>query len=168
MWPNRQFSADLVTFTKEILNGKLLFLCTGCFGCCSWKHKYHWNTQCNFQAFSSIGKWQQELDLWLSFKTQSWSLNIFINTAKILRTSIPILRTSIPHYFPFDSLPICHKISTCSRSLDIWILCLQELRPPLYLSFSIWGRERMLFVMHSSFSLSLSCFLNIRNISLLQ
>ena len=27
MWPNPQFSADLVTFTGEILNGKLLFLC---------------------------------------------------------------------------------------------------------------------------------------------
>ena len=26
MWPNPQFSADLVTFTKEILNGKLHFL----------------------------------------------------------------------------------------------------------------------------------------------
>ena len=25
MWPNPQFSADLVTFTKEILNGKLHF-----------------------------------------------------------------------------------------------------------------------------------------------
>ena len=26
MWPNPQFPADLVTFTKEILNGKLHFL----------------------------------------------------------------------------------------------------------------------------------------------
>ena len=26
-WPNLQFSAELVTFTEEILNGKLLFLC---------------------------------------------------------------------------------------------------------------------------------------------
>ena len=28
MWPNPQESPDLVTFTKEILNGKLLFLCS--------------------------------------------------------------------------------------------------------------------------------------------
>ena len=28
MWPNPQFSADLVTFTEEILNGKLHFLCS--------------------------------------------------------------------------------------------------------------------------------------------
>ena len=27
MWPNPQFSADLVTFTEEILDGKLYFLC---------------------------------------------------------------------------------------------------------------------------------------------
>ena len=26
MWPNTQFPADLVTFTEEILNGKLHFL----------------------------------------------------------------------------------------------------------------------------------------------
>ena len=26
MWPNPQFCADLVTFTEEILNGKLHFL----------------------------------------------------------------------------------------------------------------------------------------------
>ena len=32
MWPNPQFSAYLVTFTEEILNGKLQFLCSdGCF-----------------------------------------------------------------------------------------------------------------------------------------
>ena len=28
MWPNLQFSADLVTFTEESLNGKLHFLCS--------------------------------------------------------------------------------------------------------------------------------------------
>ena len=29
MWPNPQFPADLVTFTEEILNGKLHFLLSG-------------------------------------------------------------------------------------------------------------------------------------------
>ena len=29
MWPNLQFSADLVVFTEEILNAKLHFLCSG-------------------------------------------------------------------------------------------------------------------------------------------
>ena len=28
MWPNPQEIADLVTFTEEILNGKLHFLCS--------------------------------------------------------------------------------------------------------------------------------------------
>ena len=28
MWPNPQFSADLITFTKEILKGELHFLCS--------------------------------------------------------------------------------------------------------------------------------------------
>ena len=28
MWPNPQFPADMVTFTEEILNGKLHFLCS--------------------------------------------------------------------------------------------------------------------------------------------
>ena len=28
MWPNPQFSADLVKFTEKILNGKLQFLCS--------------------------------------------------------------------------------------------------------------------------------------------
>ena len=28
MWPNPQFPADLSTFTEEILNGKLNFLCS--------------------------------------------------------------------------------------------------------------------------------------------
>ena len=27
MWPNPEFPADLVTFTEEILNGKVHFLC---------------------------------------------------------------------------------------------------------------------------------------------
>ena len=30
MWPNREETADLVTFTEEILNGKLHFLCNAC------------------------------------------------------------------------------------------------------------------------------------------
>ena len=29
MWPNPQETADLVTFTNEILNGKFHFLCSG-------------------------------------------------------------------------------------------------------------------------------------------
>ena len=28
MWPNPQFPANLVTFTEQIVNGKLYFLCS--------------------------------------------------------------------------------------------------------------------------------------------
>ena len=31
MWPNPQETADLVTFTEEILNGKIHFLCSAWF-----------------------------------------------------------------------------------------------------------------------------------------
>ena len=35
MWPNPQETADLVTFTEEILNGKLHFSCNVWKGLCS-------------------------------------------------------------------------------------------------------------------------------------
>ena len=38
MWPNLQSPADLVTFTEEILNGKLRFLCSVLFFPCSFEH----------------------------------------------------------------------------------------------------------------------------------
>ena len=37
MWPNLQFPVDLVTFTKEILNGKLHFLYSWCAQKCTRK-----------------------------------------------------------------------------------------------------------------------------------
>ena len=33
MWPNPQVNVDLLTFTEEILNGKLHFLCSDIFTC---------------------------------------------------------------------------------------------------------------------------------------
>ena len=36
MWPNRQFPANLVTFTEEIINGKFLFLCSDACICITW------------------------------------------------------------------------------------------------------------------------------------
>ena len=39
MWPNPQETADLVTLTEEILNGKRQFLCSGL----SSKAEYQWN-----------------------------------------------------------------------------------------------------------------------------
>ena len=40
MWPNPEFPADLVSFTEEILNGKLHFLCSdGRFDHSSWAYE---------------------------------------------------------------------------------------------------------------------------------
>ena len=39
MRPNSQFPADLVTFTKEIFNGKLHFLCSGKYDISNLKEK---------------------------------------------------------------------------------------------------------------------------------
>ena len=40
MWPNPQFSAGLVTFTEEILNGKLHILCSACAFFKKWIFEY--------------------------------------------------------------------------------------------------------------------------------
>ena len=42
MWPNPQFPADLATFAKEILNGKLHFLYSVWFAISKKKQKYHY------------------------------------------------------------------------------------------------------------------------------
>ena len=39
MWPNAQFSPDLVTFTEEMLNGKFHFLCSVNPGERTWNQK---------------------------------------------------------------------------------------------------------------------------------
>ena len=40
MWPNSQFPADLVTFTKEVLNGKLNFLLSVNYAFIKYKQKF--------------------------------------------------------------------------------------------------------------------------------
>ena len=60
MWPNPQETADLVTFTEEILNGKLHFLCsdhsnTGSFFCNMLpkvNSAIHWNFICPMKSYS--------------------------------------------------------------------------------------------------------------------
>ena len=42
MWPNPQETADLVTFTEEILNGKLHFLCSFLGSFASWWQVLHY------------------------------------------------------------------------------------------------------------------------------
>ena len=54
MWPNLQFPADLVTFTVEICNGKLHFLCSVR---CDWKQK---------EVISEIAKLQMNVWMFVS------------------------------------------------------------------------------------------------------
>ena len=42
MWPNPQFSANLITFTEEIVNGKLHLLFCGKFAMSQWVHTKTW------------------------------------------------------------------------------------------------------------------------------
>ena len=50
MWPNPQFSADLVTLTEEILNGKLHFLCHEILS----KKNFRFSEVSNVKLFSNI------------------------------------------------------------------------------------------------------------------
>ena len=50
MWPNLQFSADLTTFTGEIFNEKLHFLCSVNYLIRSWMHLWF-----PFSEFNSYG-----------------------------------------------------------------------------------------------------------------
>ena len=53
MWPDPQKTADLVTFTEEILNGKIHFLCSD-----SFKINFILHTFCSLQLCKfSIGCW---------------------------------------------------------------------------------------------------------------
>ena len=56
MWPNPQFPADLVTFTKEILNGKLHFF-VQCLLSTEMKkiiYKTKWNCLTTLKNFSNV------------------------------------------------------------------------------------------------------------------
>ena len=46
MWPNSQFPADLVTFTKEVLNGKLNFLLSVNYAFIKYKQKFEEKINC--------------------------------------------------------------------------------------------------------------------------
>ena len=65
MWPNPQFSADLVTFTEEILNGKLHF-----FVQCHWRSLAPWLGEIHSgEDFSEDLSW-----VWVSFQVENCTL----------------------------------------------------------------------------------------------
>ena len=54
MWPNTQETADLVTFTKEIFNGKLNFLCSVPSRINKTSTGISWEIKCNLYIGSSF------------------------------------------------------------------------------------------------------------------
>ena len=85
MWPNPQDTADLVTFTKEIFNGKFHFLCNAYSGPeeavnILWNKKKHWKYVLLWSAFlvdnvleTELWQLQWNMSLWNdkgSFETQ--------------------------------------------------------------------------------------------------
>ena len=95
MWPNPQFSADLVTFTEEILNGKLHFLCSGprddwSTGSCCPSRKIHTMIECHpgschFKSENCLNF--SKFDLAIPAKTphSTW---MFITTPAVLKVTI--------------------------------------------------------------------------------
>ena len=101
MWPNPQFPADLVTFTEEILNGKLHFLCSVKYVLVlktpywKWAQRSKWSCRfcwwALFQRKVSLKDWWQKqfnVSVWVFFKHSLcrtwWSLlTICINGKKI-------------------------------------------------------------------------------------
>ena len=76
MWPNSQFPADLVTFTEEILNGKLHILCS-VFTCFleKWWLSFLFFTNWQVDIYNDLTNWGVLLDNWLSWEVH---LNLFL------------------------------------------------------------------------------------------
>ena len=74
MWPNPQETANSVTFTEKILNGKLHFLCSEGKGSCTdlilTNRKYSFGNSCSFQTGALYNKW--------SFPLRISSINVTI------------------------------------------------------------------------------------------
>ena len=72
MWPNPQFSTDLVTITEEILNGKLYFLCSEI-----WNRRF---VNGNLESFYQRISWDFDLAI-LVLKVIMYICNQYYNTA---------------------------------------------------------------------------------------
>ena len=81
MWPNLQETADLVTFTEEILNGKLHFLCSASNNFKIWRM---WFFLLKFEDFSLNRKFLKSQEkIWsrvisLPFQSDSLSRDMFL------------------------------------------------------------------------------------------
>ena len=69
MWPNPE-TADLVTFTEEILNGKLQFLCSGNKEKWIFNSGYHGNNALYFEHLDTQKEYFTMLDIILIYLNQ--------------------------------------------------------------------------------------------------
>ena len=101
MWPNPWETADLVTFTEEILNGKLHFLCSGfatcrtCLGCSLFalahgqkidgaSDKKNYGTLLN----SWITKWCYGIIIWDYTLQKKWSFPLRISSVNMTQFAV--------------------------------------------------------------------------------
>ena len=87
MWLNPQFPADLVTFTEEILNGKLHFLCSGS------TLSYQWKSQIfglNVLVYCyTANQYSKITSIFQIFQTKVLALNI--NKTRITNENVEII-----------------------------------------------------------------------------
>ena len=97
---------------------------------------------------NSIFNWVSKLNL---------DHQTFLNSTKIFATLLQVIFSNVYIIISNSTefLLISQNITTCSRLLDTWILCLQAAFLPLYFSF-----QANTFITHSS-SFLFSCFSDI-------
>ena len=76
MWPNPQETADIVTFTEEVLNGKLHFFVQCLLGCdCILVKKNNckpWNFLKSSHTVEKYPAWWIKMDCIFKISTQTW------------------------------------------------------------------------------------------------
>ena len=129
MWPYPQFPADLVTFTEEIFNGKLEYLCSVLEMLTSYHHgqvlrPFH-------EVCCSMFRYGKTLKLWNSGKGMKFLTN-FLHTKLSWGSKDSLLSTVTTSNFTIFSLsislPLTLTFSLLSVVNIIWDLPLLALR----------------------------------------
>ena len=102
MWPNKQFPADFVTFTEEILHGKLHFLCSVLYCIVQFR-----NVKFKFKLLLTL-RWYLSVGIDISVKNRVGYPNYYHNYVQSL--------------INLDSIPKQHLHVIIPRSTDQWLL----------------------------------------------
>ena len=128
MWPSAQFPADLVTFTEEILNGKLYFLCSACdenIIVVLYRKIVQPNIRLTFQQYS--------------FSLTELNRNSHSKNAVFKNFAIsPILKNVCERLLLTKTESFCRRTCYNSISEEICIWWKQKTIPELYKSNIIW------------------------------